>query len=158
MDKYDVLTVDDQVHCTDMLKNLLTQYPFIENIYSYSDPRDALAFLQTSAIDLVFLDIDMPHINGLKLAETIKQQFPDILLIFVTGHSDYALHGYELYPIDFLLKPVSPLRLEKALVQFRNQRSNRTVSQELNFDRTQEQATKKNYGKRQKLHSLYYNQ
>ncbi|MCM3067808.1 LytTR family DNA-binding domain-containing protein [Priestia flexa] len=143
MDKYDVLTVDDQVHCTDMLKNLLTQYPFIENIYSYSDPRDALAFLQTSAIDLVFLDIDMPHINGLKLAETIKQQFPDILLIFVTGHSDYALHGYELYPIDFLLKPVSPLRLEKALVQFRNQRSNRTVSQELNFDHTQEQATKK---------------
>ncbi|UZW66620.1 response regulator [Priestia flexa] len=67
MDKYNVLTVDDQVHCTDMLKNLLTQYPFIENIYSYSDPRDALAFLQTSAIDLVFLDIDMPHINGLKL-------------------------------------------------------------------------------------------
>ncbi|UZW66621.1 hypothetical protein OC195_01190 [Priestia flexa] len=64
-------------------------------------------------------------------------------MIFVTGHSDYALHGYELYPIDFLLKPVSPLRLEKALVQFRNQRSNRTVSQELNFDHTQEQATKK---------------
>lgn len=121
MNNYNVLTVDDNVQCSNVLQNLLTQYPFIENIYSHSDPREVLDFLHTTNIDLVFMDIDMPYINGFKLAETIKNQFPHILFIFVTGHSDYALHGYELYPVDFLLKPVSPLRLEKSLIQFQNQ-------------------------------------
>ncbi|MFJ7930087.1 LytR/AlgR family response regulator transcription factor [Peribacillus sp. NPDC096448] len=118
MSNYNVLTVDDNVQCINMLRSLLTQYPFIENIYSYSDPREVIDFLHTTKIDLIFMDIDMPYINGFKLAETIKNQFPHILLIFVTGHSDYAVHGYELYPVDFLLKPVSPLRLEKSLIQF----------------------------------------
>ncbi|KYG30799.1 LytR/AlgR family response regulator transcription factor [Priestia endophytica] len=123
MGNYNVLIVDDNVHCIEMLKHLLNNYSYIDKIHSCSDVREVVSFLRTKEINLVFLDIDMPYMNGLKLADIINKEFPHISFIFVTGYAEYALHGYELYPIDFLIKPVGPLRLEKSLLQFQRKYS-----------------------------------
>lgn len=117
---FEVLIVDDDPYALSLLKDLLNEnYSFITKINEITDSCEVLGFLKTNPVPLVFLDIDMPNLNGLDLSKELREQFPDISFIFVTGHADYAIHGYETYPIDFLIKPVNPTRLERALRRFK---------------------------------------
>lgn len=118
MSEMTILIIDDEQQSIDILSRLLSRIEGISQIHELLDPRQVMDFLTNNIVDLVFLDIDMPYISGLKLGEEIKKSFPSINFIFVTGHTDYALYGYELYPIDFLIKPVNPLRLEKAMSEY----------------------------------------
>lgn len=107
--------VDDDKSCIDALKDNLKAFPFIMVMGEGNNAKDAIKFLQNNKVDLLFLDIEMEDINGIDLATHIKSTHPDILIIFVTGHPGFALKGYEVYPVDFLTKPINILRLEKAL-------------------------------------------
>lgn len=113
--KIKTLIVDNDKSCINILKNALHNFPFIEVIGEINDPKDAIGFLQNNSIDLLFLDIEMGEIHGIDLAKHIKSMYPHILIIFVTGHPGFALEGYEVYPIDFIVKPINIFRLEKAL-------------------------------------------
>jgi two-component system, LytTR family, response regulator len=128
LDKFNVLIVDDEPNCNYILKSHLNNYTDIENIYEFTDSRAALNYLEENPVDLVFLDIDMPNMNGLTLTKELKNKYPEISVVFVTGHTDYALYGYELYPLDFLIKPINPLRLEQCLTHFRKIHTNPKVS------------------------------
>lgn len=110
-----VLLVDDEQICLDTLKQALNTFSYINIIDELTDGRDVVKLLQKDIIDLIFLDIEMESINGFKLAKHIKSIHPNIMIIFLTGHVDFAINGYEYQPVDFLIKPVNLIRLEQAL-------------------------------------------
>ena len=76
-----------------------------------------LTALKAFGPDVIFLDIEMEADTGFDAARYLQREYPDIPYIFLTGHAQYALEGYEYTPLDFLVKPVSALRLERALVK-----------------------------------------
>lgn len=121
------LIVDNDESCINILKNTLQAFPFIKVIGEINDPKDAIGFLQNNSIDLLFLDIEMGQIHGIDLARHIKSMYPQILIIFVTGHPGFALEGYEVYPVDFLTKPINILRLEKALNKVKEIKAPRSI-------------------------------
>lgn len=112
-----VFLVDDEPHSREHLAALLGDFPDVTVAGTASGGAEAIAFLRRTAVDLVFLDIEMADVNGFDLARHIQAAYPKIMIVFLTGHVDFALNGYEFKPLDFLIKPVNPLRLERVLLQ-----------------------------------------
>lgn len=110
-----VLIVDDDQNSIDILKGYLRSFPFIKILDEVNSGEDAITFLRKTDVDLLLLDIEMTGISGLELAKHIQPIYPNVAIIFITGHADFALEGYESGPVDFLTKPLDVLRLEIAL-------------------------------------------
>jgi len=110
-----VWLIDDEQPCLDELAWLLKQYPDFELAGMDTDPMKALGSIAGNPPDAVFLDIDMPKIDGLELALRIQAQSPGIIVTFVTAHARYALDAYKVHPLDFLLKPVNRARLDECV-------------------------------------------
>lgn len=119
--------VDNDKNCINILKKELQSFPFIKIEGELNNPKDVIGFLQNNDIDLLFLDIEMGQIHGIELARHIKSIYPNILVIFVTGHTEFALEGYEVYPVDFLIKPINTLRLERSLNKVKEIKSSRLI-------------------------------
>lgn len=111
--------IDDERPCLDELAWLLKQYPDLELAGMDNDPAKALESIAEHPPDAVFLDIDMPKINGLELALRIQGQCPGVIVIFVTAHAQYALDAFKAHPLDFLLKPVRRGRLDDCVAHLR---------------------------------------
>lgn len=109
------LIVDDDQSCIDILKGCLESFPFVQIVKEVNSASPAFSFLNDHQVDLVFLDIEMDEMDGLEIARQLEDRYPDIMVIFVTGHPNFALQGYEVHPVDFLTKPVNMMRLQKAL-------------------------------------------
>lgn len=73
------------------------------------------------AWDLVFLDIQMQGIDGMSVAQLIRQKAPQLQLVFATAYAEYAIHGYEVSALDYLLKPIRLEKIEKVLIKFVSQ-------------------------------------
>lgn len=106
------IIVDDEPLAREEMQSLIQEVSQLQIIGKFSNAVTALDFLKTTAADLIFLDIEMPLVNGLEFAEQLPKQS---LIIFTTAYSKYALKSYELDAIDYLLKPVDKKRLEKAI-------------------------------------------
>lgn len=106
------LIVDDEAVARDIIANHLSKIDNIEVISSCSNAIEAFNCINTHEIDLVFLDINMPEISGISFAKSINK---DIKIIFTTAYRDYAVEGFELKAVDYLLKPISFERLLKAV-------------------------------------------
>lgn len=106
--------IDDEYPALDELTYLLRQRG-AEVIGAFTDPNEGFAFLTKQKPDAVFLDIDMPGINGIELGIKIQNLLPEIILVFVTAYSQYALEAFQAYPLDYILKPVDEERLDKTL-------------------------------------------
>lgn len=90
----------------------LRKYPFITISGTYDNTTKALQHLQQQPVDLLFLDIDMPGLNGLEL----RSRFMDIpACIFITAYPDYAVEAFDAAALDFLIKPITSDRFEKAI-------------------------------------------
>ncbi|MBD7984220.1 response regulator transcription factor [Sporosarcina sp. Sa2YVA2] len=113
--KVKTLIVDDEKHCIESLKSHLKSYEFINIVGEVNSAEEALAYLQHHSVELLFLDIEMDGMDGLSLAKKVENAYPEMLIIFVTGHVGFALDGYEAHPVDFLTKPINPMRLERAM-------------------------------------------
>ena len=112
-----ILLVDDDPHIRGHLAALLGDFPNVIVAGSVSSGAETISFLRRAAVDLIFLDIEMGDVSGFDLARHIQSAYPKIMLVFLTGHVDFALNGYEFQPLDFLIKPVNPLRLERVILQ-----------------------------------------
>ncbi|MDR6920164.1 LytTR family DNA-binding domain-containing protein [Chryseobacterium sp. 2987] len=106
------IIVDDEPLARAEMRSLINEISKIEILGEFSNAPAALDFLKTNDADLIFLDIEMPMVTGLEFAEMLPE---GTLVIFTTAYSQYALKSYELEAVDYLLKPVDPKRLEKAI-------------------------------------------
>ncbi|AZK46941.1 response regulator [Paenibacillus lentus] len=106
-----VILLDDDIIALDYLEHQLMQIPEIEIVGKFSDPDLGKKEILNQSIDLAFLDIQLPKIDGIQLAEEILQVKPDLKIVFVTGYESYAVRAFELNALDYLLKPVKLERL-----------------------------------------------
>jgi two-component system LytT family response regulator len=98
------LIIDDEPLALDLMEDYLNKIPFIRLIAKCNEPLLALPYFNNADVDLLFLDIKMPDISGIEFFKTLSKK-PEV--IFTTAYSEYALAGFELNAIDYLLKPVS---------------------------------------------------
>lgn len=106
------LLVDDEPLAMDVIASYLEKVTGFEVVAKCKNALEAFEILQTQEIDLIFLDIQMPQLNGIEFVKTLTNP-PKI--IFTTAHRDYAIEGFELDAIDYLLKPISFGRFMKAI-------------------------------------------
>ena len=111
--------IDDEGPCLNELAWLLKQYPDLELLGMDTDPVKALGLIKECMPDAVFLDIDMPKVDGMELALRIQEWCPGVMVIFVTAHAQYALDAFRVHPLDFLLKPVRQARLDDCILHLR---------------------------------------
>ena len=111
------IIIDDEPLACDVLEDHLRKLEGTRLLHTFHHAGDALLFLKNQAVDVLFLDIEMPEMSGIALLK--KLQHPP-LTVFTTAYRDYAFEGYELGVIDFLLKPVSFPRFVQAVEKARD--------------------------------------
>ncbi len=104
--------LDDERLAVQRLTRLLQSTGRVEIAGSATDPEDALTFLAAHPIDALFLDIQMPGLNGFQFLERLDR---DVAVVFTTAYDRYALNAFDVNSIDYLLKPIEPERLARAL-------------------------------------------
>jgi len=98
------LIIDDEPLAQDIIENYLTNFSFVKLVAKCDNALIALDWIKKQKIDLVFLDVSMPFISGIEFIRTLKNP-PAVIL--TTAHKEFALEGYELNVVDYLLKPIS---------------------------------------------------
>ncbi|RZS93377.1 LytR/AlgR family response regulator transcription factor [Aquimarina brevivitae] len=121
------IIIEDEPNAIELLQRYIAKIPFIECIQSFRNPVEALAFLQTKSVDLIFLDINMPQLSGISFLQTLKNP-PHIIL--TTAYAEYAVQSYEYQVTDYLLKPIAFERFLKAVVQLNENIPSATVIKE----------------------------
>lgn len=112
MAKLRCIAVDDEPFALEILADDIRKVPFLELVGQLSSPLDAYDRLRQEPIDLIFLDIQMPTLTGIQFLRTLCQP---PMVIFTTAYEQYALEGYELSVVDYLLKPIPFERFLKAV-------------------------------------------
>lgn len=116
------VTIDDEPLALNMINNFVNQTPFLELLAGFDNAIDALNFIQTNSVQLLFLDIQMADFTGMELARVISGS--DIknkpFIIFTTAYSEFALEGYRVDAIDYILKPFDYEDFIKAVTRVRS--------------------------------------
>lgn len=107
-----VIAVDDEPLAINILKNYILKVKELQLVKTFSNAMDASSFLRDTDVDIMFLDINMPMLDGLEFLETLhKKPF----VIMTTAHEEHALKSFELEAIDYLVKPISLPRFLKSI-------------------------------------------
>jgi len=109
------LVIDDERPALDELVFLLGQDPRVTSVQGCDSATDALRVLQESEVDAVFLDVQMPGLDGLDLAQVLSRFKEPPPVVFVTAHEEHAVAAFELHAVDYVLKPVRAERLGEAV-------------------------------------------
>lgn len=121
------LILDDEPAGATILKYDLEQYcPDIEVIAEFKSPIEALKYLTTNRVDVVFLDVTMPVMSGFEFLSCQKNI--DYQVVFVTAHQEYAINAFDFYAVDYIVKPVSKDKLIRAAERLRNRVGSKTDS------------------------------
>ena len=123
------IIIDDEPLARMMIKEYLQSYPHIEVVEECNDGFEGLKAIQHHQPDLIFLDIQMPKINGFEMLELIDQP-PQV--IFTTAFEEYAIKAFDAHAADYLLKPFSKQRFDKAIQKLQQQPVN-TVKEVVEF-------------------------
>src|SRR5690242_21455645 len=113
-----VIIIDDEPLARSIVKEYLQKQPQLELVQECNDGLEGIKAIQQYQPDLIFLDIQMPKINGFEMLELIENP-PSV--IFTTAFDEYAIKAFESNAIDYLLKPFSKERFEKAVQKFESQ-------------------------------------
>ena len=105
------IAIDDEPLALQIIAQYCAKIPFLQLEKTFTNPKEAIAYLQENKIDLLFLDIQMPDINGLQLYKNLTNK---PLVIFTTAFKDFAVEGFNVDAIDYLLKPFDYNRFLKA--------------------------------------------
>src|SRR6187551_1237117 len=115
MKKLTVLAIDDERPALDELAFLLRRDPRIGEVLGCDSATEALRILQDLDVDAVFLDVQMPGLTGLDLAQVLTRFRTPPPIVFVTAHDEHAVSAFELRAVDYVLKPVREERLAEAV-------------------------------------------
>jgi two-component system LytT family response regulator len=141
------LIIDDEPLALQLLEDYVSKTPYLKIAGKFEEPLQALPVLESKQIDLLFLDIKMPDISGIEFFRSLTHK-PDV--IFTTAYSEFAINGFELKAIDYLLKPIS---FEKFIAA-----TNR--AKEINEGRKAKNNSTRDYffiNVAHKLHKVFYN-
>jgi len=116
--KVKCIAIDDEPLALKQVANYIQQIPFLELLGQCSSAFEALEILEQQQVDLMFVDINMPDLNGLEFVKSLTQK---PLLIFTTAYSEYALEGFKVDALDYLLKPFSFAEFSKSASKARTQ-------------------------------------
>lgn len=105
------VAIDDEELALELLEDNISKMPYLQLVGSFNNPLAAISTIQEQKIDLVFLDIQMPGLTGVQFVKAIN---PKPMFIMITAYEKYALDGFDLDVVDYLLKPVSLERFMKA--------------------------------------------
>jgi len=114
------VVVDDEKGAVDILTDYIGQTPDLELSAAFRDAVEALNYVTKEEIDLIFLDIDMPNLSGIQLAELLRERNIDV--VFCTAYTEFAAESYEKNAVDYLLKPIPYDRFLKAVDKVRSKR------------------------------------
>ncbi|MFG4002555.1 LytR/AlgR family response regulator transcription factor [Flavobacterium aquidurense] len=106
--------IDDEPLAVELLEDFVRKVDSLELINTFNNAIDAVSFINQNSIDLIFLDIQMPHFSGIDFLNTIEKK---PLVIFTTAYSDYAVEGFNLGAVDYLVKPIPFHRFLKSVVR-----------------------------------------
>lgn len=117
-----VAIIDDEVHCIESLVIHLNElFPELQIVYKTNQVQQAVEKLNTLKIDLLFLDIEMPGMNGFQLLENFPERSFDV--IFTTAYSEYALQAFKAKAISYLLKPIDEDELKEVVTSWKEQQN-----------------------------------
>lgn len=126
------IIVEDEYPAREELKYFLLRYKNITLKKEFENPIDALKYLQENKIDCVFLDINMPDLDGVNLGKILSQINPKIKIIFITAYRDYAVEAFEMKAFDYLLKPYSEARISEVLDNLVKNKSDNNITKPKN--------------------------
>lgn len=112
-----IVLLDDEQHVIDLLSAYCESIDAVDIVGRFSNPIQALNFINNHPVDLLISDINMPQVSGIELAQSLTR---DVKVIFITAHSDYAVAAFELDVIDYIVKPVLLPRFLKAISKAQN--------------------------------------
>lgn len=125
------IAIDDEPPALKVIESFCEQINFLELKKTFTSPTEAIHYLNNYPVDLLFLDINMPSISGIEVFKKLKQP---AMVIFTTAHGEYAVEGFNLNAIDFLLKPFSFERfnqsVKKALDYYNYTQRNNPVAEQ----------------------------
>lgn len=111
------IAIDDELPALKVIENFCAKADFIQLQKTFNVPGEALKYIAKYPVDLLFLDVNMPSVTGIDLYRSIQQQ---VLVIFTTAHSEYAVEGFNLNAVDYLLKPFTFERFLQAVQKVQN--------------------------------------
>ena len=106
------IVIDDEPLAINLLEDHISKVPFLQLVSSFNNPMEALISLNDNPVDLIFLDIQMPQLNGVQFMQLLQNRAQ---VIITSAYQEYAIDGFEHNVIDYLLKPISFERFYKAV-------------------------------------------
>lgn len=110
-----IAAIDDEIHVLERLERMIIHNPQIDCCGLFDNPSKLLDFVKNNNIDAIFMDIEMPIINGLDLCEKVMEINENIDIVFLTAYNNYAIEAFEVNAVDYITKPLSEERLQKTL-------------------------------------------
>ena len=126
-EKINCIIVDDESMAREIIEIHLSKIDIIHVVGSYKNVMEAFNVINTNSVELIFLDINMPEISGLSFAKTIHNK---IKIIFTTAYREYAIDGFDLQAVDYLLKPISFDRMLQAVNKYIGEYKKQLVNSE----------------------------
>lgn len=124
-----VVIVDDEVHCIEsLIIHLNALYPHMNIVYKTNKVQEALIKLPELEFDLLFLDVEMPGLNGFQLLDQLTERKFDV--IFTTAYSQYATQAFKARAFDYLMKPIDEDELKETLQDWQNKQKNKEAQGE----------------------------
>lgn len=140
--KINCVAIDDEPLALLVIEKLVKKYPVLNMTATFDDAISGVEFLRQHQIDLLFIDINMPDVSGIDLVRSLTEK---PMIIFVTAHKDFAIESYELDALDYLLKPVSEDRFDKAIskaIEFYSYKHTKPENEDVLFVRAEYQLVK----------------
>ena len=133
--KIKCVAIDDEPLALKQIGAYLERTPFFETIALCSNAFEALKFIREGEVDLLFVDINMPDLNGLDFVRSLERKIP---VIFTTAYSEYAIDGFQVDALDYLLKPISYASFLKSANKAKtwfdvNHKSNEVVQPQMDY-------------------------
>lgn len=110
-----IAAVDDEYHVLERFERMIAEFKEVELCGLFETADQLLSYLEGHTLDAVFLDIEMPQVNGLELSAQLLERYEHLEIVFVTAYNQYAVEAFEVNAMDYILKPMSQDRLGKII-------------------------------------------